>query len=383
MKTVRLGIAGLGVGAFHANIILSGQTPRLQLAAVADLDETRRARFPGVKGFATAGEMIGSGLIDAILVATPHYSHTGLGIAALQAGLHVLVEKPISVHKADALRLLAAHTGKQQVFAAMFNQRTDPYYLKIREYIRNGDLGEVRRVNWIVTDWFRTEAYYASSDWRATWKGEGGGVLLNQCPHNLDMLQWLFGLPARVRAHAGFGRYHRIEVEDDVTAYIDFSNGATGVFTASTGEAPGTNRLEIAGERGRVVYENDRITFTQNAAPMTQFSRMAAEAFARPATTEHVFAAPDHGGQHAGILKNFTAAILDGEKLIAPAAEGLASVEIANAMLLSAWLDKDIPFPLDAELYEKMLNQRIAISSTPKVKKAVVSQPDFSKSFPR
>ncbi|OAM89206.1 Gfo/Idh/MocA family oxidoreductase [Termitidicoccus mucosus] len=383
MKTVRIGIAGLGMGTLHANNILSGQIPRLELAAVADMDEARRAAFPGVKGFATAEEMIGSGLIDAILVATPHYSHTPIGIAALQAGLHVMMEKPLVVHKAEARRLLDAHTGKKQVFAVMFNQRTDPYYRKIREYIRNGDLGEVRRVNWIVTDWFRTEAYYASSAWRATWKGEGGGVLLNQCPHNLDMLQWLFGLPARVRAHAGFGRYHRIEVEDDVTAYIEFSNGATGVFVASTGEAPGTNRLEITGERGRVVYENDRITFTQNAAPMTQFSRVTAEAFARPATTEHVFDAPDHGEQHAGILKNFTGAILDGEKLIAPASEGLASVEIANAMLLSAWLDKDIPFPLDAELYEKMLNQRIAISSAPKVRKTVVNQPDFSKSFRR
>jgi len=388
MKKLRLGIVGLGMGGVHAKNILEGKVPDVELAAVADTDPSRLAQFaqfPNIKTFASADELISigksSGKIDAILIATPHYFHAPIGIAALKAGLHVLVEKPIAVHKADAEKLLAAHTDKKLVLAVVFNQRTDPYYLKIRELVRGGDLGELRRVNWIATHWFRTEAYYASSAWRATWAGEGGGVLLNQCPHNLDTFQWLFGLPVRVRAFCGFGRYHQIEVEDDVTAYMEMSNGATGVFIASTGEAPGTNRLEITGERGRIVYENEKITFTQNETGMTRFSHMATEGFALPATTETVFTYPDHGAQHAGIVQNFADAILRGQPLIAAAEEGLHSVEMANAMLLSSWTGESIPFPMDAQHYEQLLRQHIATSTVKKVKKTAPVTTDYQKSF--
>jgi predicted dehydrogenase len=381
MNPVRIGIVGLGMGAFHANLISSGQVRGLALAAVADPNADKRAKFPGVAGFATAAEMFSSGAIDAVLIATPHYSHTALGIEALRAGLHVLVEKPISVHKADAERLLAAHTDKNRIFAAMFNQRTDPYHLKIREWIQSGQLGDVRRVQWTITNNFRTEAYYASGSWRATWKGEGGGVLLNQSPHNLDLFQWFFGQPVRVRAHCGFGRYHAIEVEDDVTAYVEFANGATGVFVTSTGEAPGSNRLEIAGERGRVVYENDRLVFTRNEAEMSVFSRAATEGFARPATTEEIFTASDHGGQHAAILENFADAILSGAALIAPAEEGIRSVELANAMIQSAWEERTVELPLDAARFERALKAKIAASSVVKTKPVGGAANDFSKSW--
>ena len=289
MGKVRIGIVGLGnMGSTHARSILAGKIDRLELTAVCDLNAAKRAAFPAVPAFETAGALIGSGLIDAVLVATPHYQHTTIGIAALRGGLHVLVEKPISVHKADCERLIAAHRQPAQVFAAMFNQRTDPFYLAIRRLVQGGELGEIRRINWIITDWFRSAAYYASSGWRATWAGEGGGVLLNQCPHNLDLLQWIFGLPRRVRAFCHFGRYHAIEVEDDVTAYLEFAGGATGVFLTSTGEAPGTNRLEITGEGGRLVYESDRIELLRNAVPMSEFSRTTAQSFARPETVGSV-----------------------------------------------------------------------------------------------
>jgi predicted dehydrogenase len=383
MKSVRLGIVGLGMGAVHGNAIVSGRVTRIELAAVADFNESKRAQFPHARGFTSAEEMIASGAIDAILIATPHYAHTSLGIQALNAGLHVLVEKPISVHKADAGRLIAAHGNPRQVFAAMFNQRTDPYYLEIRRLIQSGELGEVRRVNWTITNWFRSAAYYASGSWRATWAGEGGGVLLNQSPHNLDLFQWLFGQPVRVRAQCGFGRYHEIEVEDDVTAYVEFANGGTGVFITSTGEAPGTNRLEIAAERGRLVYENDKIVFTRNEVEMSTFSRTTAERFAAPATTEIVFTAPDHGGQHAEVLQNFADAILDGKPLIAPAAEGLHSVELANAMIMSTWTDETIALPLDAVRYERLLQERIAASTVRKEKRPSAGGADFTSSFGR
>lgn len=386
MSNVRLGIIGLGnMGTVHVTSILAGKVPRLTVTAVADVDPARRARFPQLGQFASAEEMIASGLIDALLIATPHYQHTSLGILALKAGLHVMVEKPVSVHKADAERLIAAYKNKKQIFAAMFNQRTDHFYIKIRDLIRNGELGQVRRVNWIITNWFRTEAYYASGGWRATWAGEGGGVLLNQCPHNLDLFQWMFGMPVSLRSHCGFGKYHAIEVEDDVTTYLEFANGATGVFITSTGEAPGTNRLEIAAERGRLVYEDDKITFTRNETPMTEFSHKATSGFARPETWDVSIPTAGHGGQHNEILRNFTDAILDGAPLVSPAIEGIYSVELANAMLLSAWTEKTVTLPLDAKRYERMLQQKIAESKAgPKKKKKVVAtSDDFTKSYGR
>jgi predicted dehydrogenase len=365
-SVVRLGIAGLGsMGTNHARSILEGKIPRLQLAAVSDVAPAAARTFPGLPFFPTPEALIASGKIDAVLIVTPHYSHTSIGIAALRAGLHVLVEKPISVHKADAERLIAAHTNPRQIFAAMFNQRGDPYYQTIRRLIREGTLGPVRRFQWTVTDWFRPNAYYSTgAGWRATWQGEGGGVLLNQCPHNLDLLSWLFGQPDRVRAHCALGRYHPIEVEDDVTAFLEYDSGATGVFIASTGETPGSNRLEIAAENGRLVLESDRLVFTRNEAPMSEICRTALDAFPKLKTTTEEIACDGHGRQHAAIMENFTEAILDGRPLIAPAAEGLYSVELANAMLLSSFENRTVDLPLDAAHYEKVLQRKIA--ETPK-----------------
>ncbi|HRE07825.1 MAG TPA: Gfo/Idh/MocA family oxidoreductase [Opitutaceae bacterium] len=386
MDKVRIGIVGLGnMGSAHAANIQAGKIRQLELTAVSDMDTARFARVPGVKGFAQVDDMMSSGLIDAILIATPHYDHTSLGIKALKAGLHVMVEKPISVHRADAERLIAAYSNKKQVFAAMFNQRTDLYYRKIRQLIQSGELGELRRVNWIITNWFRTEAYYGSGGWRATWAGEGGGVLLNQCPHNLDLFQWMFGMPTSIRAFCKFGRYHDIEVEDDVTAYCEFANGATGVFITSTGEAPGTNRLEIAAERGRLVYENDTISFTRNEVPMSEFSKSSTQAFARPDSWDITVPAASHGGQHNEILQNFVDAILHGATLLAPAVEGIHSVELANAMLMSAWTDEAVTLPIDGKKYERLLKQKIAESARTKKKarKVVAANEDFAKSFGR
>lgn len=363
MPSVRIGIIGLGgMGRNHARNILDNKVPGLQLTAICDASAQAAEFAPELPFFPTPGALMVSGQVDAVLIATPHFSHTSIGIAALQAGLHVLVEKPISVHKADAERLIAAHTNPRQVFAAMFNQRTDPYYLKIREMVRDGTLGPVRRISWTITNWFRTAAYYASGSWRATWAGEGGGILLNQCPHNLDLFSWMFGQPQRVRAFCRYGRYHDIEVEDDVTAYLEYHDGTTATFIASTGEAPGTNRLEVAAEKGRLVMENNTILFTRNEIPMSEFSRTTPEIFAAPKTTAHVFEFPGHGDQHIGIMRNFAEAILEGKPLIAPAAEGILSVELANAMLHSDFERRAIDLPMDGAAYERALQAKIAAS---------------------
>lgn len=361
MKTVRLGIIGLGnMGATHANSILAGNVTGLELAAVADVSSSRLKQFEQVAGFTSSDALIESGQVDAVLIATPHFSHTTIGIAALRAGLHVLVEKPISPHKADGERLIAAHTDPDQVFAAVFNQRTDARFRRIRSLLQSGELGEIRRIQWTITTWFRSEAYYQSSAWRATWKGEGGGVLINQCPHHLDLMQWMFGMPVRVRAFCQFGRYHDIEVEDEVTAFLEYANGATGLLVTSTGEAPGTNRLEVAAENGRLVFEGDRIELLRNEEGTQAFSRTTDELFGAPAHTSEEIAVEDvRSDQHDEILRNFTAAILEGAPLIAPAAEGLRSVELANAMLLSTWMNETIDLPMSATAYESLLQEQM------------------------
>ncbi len=356
-ECVRLGLVGVGImGKGHAQQVADGAVSGCTLAGLCDVDAGAAKAFPGVPFYDTPRALFASGTIDALLIATPHYQHTELGIAALKAGLHVLVEKPISVDKADAAKLLAAHRNKKQVFAAMFNQRTDPHYRKLRELVRSGELGKIRRINWTITDWFRPEAYYRHAGWRATWAGEGGGVLLNQCPHNLDLYQWIFGMPAQVRGFCQFGRYHDIEVEDDVTAYFQYPDGTTAVFITSTGEAPGANRLEVAGERGRLVMENNSMRFLRNEVPMSEFSRTTKEKFARPDVWDTSIPLPQNRGeQHLGILKNFTNAILHGEELIAPAAEGIHSVELANAIIMSSLEQRTVELPMPAARYAKLL----------------------------
>ncbi len=383
MKKVRLGIIGVGsMGSVHAHTVLDGKVPNLELTALCDPFIQNFTRAPEVRRFKDRKELLRSGIVDAVVIATPHYDHTTIGIEALKAGLHVLVEKPISVHKADCERLIEAHTNKKQIFAAMFNQRTDPHYTRVRELIQNGELGKLRRINWIITNWFRTETYYASGGWRATWAGEGGGVLLNQCPHNLDLFQWMFGMPKQVRAFCQIGRYHKIEVEDDVTAYFQYPDGCTGVFITSTGEAPGTNRLEIVGERGRLIVGSGKLEFTRNEHEMSEFSKTTAGKFSMPPNWEVTI--PVRGGngeQHLGIFKNFTNAILHGEKLIAPAKEGIHSVELANAMLYSSFTEETVELPLSSKKYEALLKKKIKNS---KLKKKVVKNvlvEDMSKSF--
>lgn len=382
MTKVRLGVIGLGnIGRHHASCLRAGKIIGAELVSVANPSRAKLQEFSGLKTFDSGEGLIASGTVDAVVIATPHYQHTSLGLLALQHGLHVMVEKPISAHKADAERLIAAHRQRPSlVFAAMFQLRTEPRYQKIRALIQSGELGEVVRVNWIMTDWYRTQAYYASSAWRATWKGEGGGVLLNQCPHNLDMWQWLLGMPARLRGFCRLGRYHAIEVEDDVTAYLDYPSGTTGVFVASTGEAPGTNRLEITGTRGRLVLEGGRLRWTRTAMDTREFSDSAQAGFAQPEVTETEVPFESVAEPHAVLMQNFVDAILQGEPLIAPGEEGLASVELANAILYSSLTGQTLELPLDGEAYEKRLHELIA-GSTLKKKVVEVSASDFTSSF--
>ena len=381
MDKIRLGIIGMGnIGKYHAEYLLNRKINRCELVAVCDANVAPLEQFKPLKIFGDGGQLIQSGAVDAVIIATPHFQHTTLGIAALENGVHAMVEKPISSHKADAERLIAAHKKHSKIiFAGMFQLRTEPRYLKIQKLIKE-DLGEIVRVNWINTDWFRTEAYYASSGWRATWKGEGGGVLLNQCLHNLDTLQWLCGMPARARGFCQIGRFHQIEVEDNVTVYLEWANGATGTFISSTGETPGTNRFEIVGTRGTLVLENNKLTLTRNEADMLEFSKTAKQGFVKPGSRTEEIAFENAAAPHATMVQNFVNAILDGAPLIAPGEEGINSVELANVMIYSSLLGQTMELPMDGAAWEKKLNQLIAESKIEK-KVVKVATDDFASSF--
>ena len=367
-KVVRLGVIGLGImGTTHANYLKAGEIKGCKLTAVCDVVAKKTEAFPDAKAFTNYKDLISSGEVDAVLIATPHYMHTPIGIEALKAGLHVLVEKPISVHIADAQRLIDAHSNPKQVFSAMFMLRTRGAYKKIKQLIDEGELGELIRVSWIVTNWFRSEAYYKSSDWRATWEGEGGGVLVNQCPHNLDLLQWLLGMPSRVRAFCGIGKFHNVEVEDQVTAYLEYPNGASGTFITTTGEAPGTNRLEIAGTRGKLVLENDKIHFTRNEIPVDKFIKTTEKLFGSPEVWQIEIPITNSPiNSHRLITQNFVDAILKGTELVAPAEDGINSVQLANAILYSSMKEETVEMPLDGAAFEKLLKGLIEKSKKEK-----------------
>ncbi|NLZ56042.1 MAG: Gfo/Idh/MocA family oxidoreductase [Clostridiaceae bacterium] len=363
-NTVRIGVIGMGnMGTAHAKSIIDGKVPGLELAAMADIRATRRdwvqenmSEYPW---YDSAEDLIKKSDVDAVLIAVPHYEHVPLSILALEQGKHVLLEKPISVQVSEARRLNAVADRAEHTFAIMFNQRTNPLYRRMRQMIMDGELGAIKRTNWIITTWYRTQSYYDSGDWRATWSGEGGGVLLNQCPHNLDLWQWICGMPNRVRAFCHVGKWHDIEVEDDVTAYVEYPDGGTGVFVTSTADAPGTNRLEIVGDRGKMICENDQLRICRLKVDEREFCRTS-QGFQQPEGEWEVIEMGDDNPQHIGILRNFTRHILAGEPLISPGQEGINSLMLSNAMYLSSWLDKAVELPIDDELFDQHLKVKIA-----------------------
>ncbi|MFZ2654646.1 MAG: Gfo/Idh/MocA family oxidoreductase [Victivallales bacterium] len=384
MKELRFGIIGIGnMGGPHMGFVK--ETPGAKLAAVCDIDREKadkNAEKAGVKAYYNPAELIRSGDVDAIIIATPHYDHTPIAIDAFKNGLHVLTEKPVAVHKADAQKMIDAH-GKRKdlLFGVMFQQRTEGMYMKLKQLLASGEFGEVRRINWIITNWFRSQRYYDSGGWRATWRGEGGGVLLNQCPHNLDLFQWFFGMPSKLRAFCSFGKFHKIEVEDDVTAYCEYPNGASAVFMTSTGDFPGTNRLEITCDRGRVIVENGKILFNRTEVPLRKYCMTTDKQFEGPAcwNVEIPYANPQ-GAAHQRVIEAFTRAALYGEKLVARGEEGINSIELANAMIYSSIKAKTVEFPLNASEYAKVLNGLVKTSKYQK-KQVKAGKADFAASF--
>ena len=385
MDEVRIGVAGIGgMGGNHCEYLSKGQIPAGRLAAVADASPERlawaKSNLDGVERFDTPEGMIGSGEIDAVLIATPHYLHPPIAIAAFEAGLHVMSEKPAGVYTRQVKQMNAAAEKAGTVFALMLNQRARGQTRKLHELVSSGELGEIQRTNYIITDWFRAQSYYDSGGWRATWAGEGGGVLANQCPHNLDLWQWVCGMPSRLRGFCYFGKHHDIEVEDDVTAFVEYPNGATGVFVTGTGDAPGTNRLEITGDRGKIVAEDGGIVFHRTEQSVSRFLKEYPGGFGSPDVWTCKVPPAGGDGEHRTITANWVQSIRDGgeTELLAPGLDGIHSVELFNAMLLSTWTDSWVDIPVDADLYYDELQKRVATS---KVKEGPSRTMDVKDSF--
>ena len=368
MEKVRFGIVGVGnMGSAHAKNFLKGNVENGVLTAICDRKQAKMDAIASLEGgdavkqFTDYREMFESGLCDAVIVAVPHYDHPKLVIDALNAGLNAVCEKPAGVYTKQVKEMNRVAEKSDKLFTMMFNQRTNCVYRKMREMVMDGTLGEIKRVTWIITTWYRSQSYYDSGDWRATWRGEGGGVLFNQCPHQLDLLQWVTGMmPEKVRSFCHFGKWHDIEVEDDVTVYMEFPNGATGVFVTSTGDTPGTNRFEILGNNGKLICDGGWLTFTKLKTPEREFNANYKGGFGEPEKEEIPVETDGKDPQHLGILNNFANAILGLEPLFVNGTEGLNGVELMDSMLLSTWLDQTVTLPIDDDLYLAELNKRIA-----------------------
>lgn len=369
MNVLKFGIIGIGnMGSAHLNCLKSGEIEGATVVAACDTDAEKRriaaAKHPDIRIFKSADDLINSGEVDGVIVATPHKFHADIAIKALEAGLHVLVEKPedITVSKAKLLNETAEKSGK--IFGIMFNQRTNPLFCEARDIVQSGKLGKLKRSVWIVTNWYRTQAYYDSGSWRATWLGEGGGVLLNQAPHNLDIWQWICGVPQKITARCDVAKYHNIEVEDEAVIMAEYSDGATGMFITSTGEYPGTNRLEITGTLGKIVLENNLIKWWRLNEDEEKVRFNAKEGFTQIETEYLEIKPTTNETAHKGILQNFTNAVLFGEELIAPGTDGIKELTISNAAYLSAWNGgKEVEIPFDAEEFDALLSQRAKKSS--------------------
>lgn len=363
MDSLKVGIIGIGnIGSAHASCIMKGEISNLELVAVCDINSERLGAFavnyPGIEVFSDYNALIASKAVDAVIIAVPHPLHAEIAIAAFENGLNVLLEKPADISVSKVLKLNKAAKESGKVFCIMFNQRTNPLYRKTRKIVAGGLLGEFKRTIWIITNWYRTQHYYDSGDWRATWSGEGGGVLINQAPHNLDLWQWICGMPESVSAHCDIAKYHNIEVEDVATVLTRYKNGATGVFITSTGEFPGTNRLEISGTLGKLVLENEILKWWKLKEDERKVCFSSEKGCEKIDYDYFEFTADTPESGHKGILQNFTNAVLFGEELISPGKEGINELTLSNAAYLSCWNSgKEVKLPFDTDEFDKKLSE--------------------------
>lgn len=386
MEKVRFGIIGVGAqGGAYAGF-LTGKAgfpgmpapecpPHCALGALCDIDPAKKEmcaeKYPEFPFYEDWKDMVASGDVDAVITTVPHYLHPEIAIYCLEHGMNVLVEKPAGVY-AKAVREMnecaAAHPDVN--FGIMFNQRTNKLYQQVKALVESGELGQIRRSNWIINTWWRPDSYYKQSDWRATWGGEGGGVLVNQAPHQLDLWQWICGVPTTVYANCICGDHRDIVVENDVTVITEYANGATGSFVTCTHDPVGTDRFEIDLDGGKIVVDDSKkaTVYRLNKPEPEMNETMSMMDVARLTmgnasgglyTTEEFENTDGWGFQHTTVMENFARHIIDGTPLLAPGSDGINGVNLANAIQLSSWLGEKVNNPVDEELYLAELNKKI------------------------
>jgi len=364
MKDVKVGIVGIGgMGINYAKMIIKGEIPYADLISICDInpDRLKWARENldrDIKTYTDLNEFLSSG-IEAVIIATTHYHHPPIAIKAFEKGIHVLIEKPAGVYTKQVKEMNKIAQKSNRIFSIMYNQRTNPIYQKLKYMIENDELGKIKRITWIFTGWYRPQSYYDMNEWRGTWKGEGGGILLNQGIHQIDLIQWIFGMPKRIRAFLGFGKYHKIEVEDDAFLYMEYNDGKTVIFITSTGEAPTTNYLEVIGDKGKIVIEDEKIIFWKLKIPESEFRIKEKNPYSQPPYEKYEIHVTEENPKHKGILNNFISAIIYNTPLLVKGEEGINALEIVNASYLSSWMDSWIYLPIDDELYYEKLKEKV------------------------
>lgn len=375
-KKIRLGIIGLGAeGGMYANFLQEGRVENMEIGAICDIlpEKKEKADEYGVPFYSDYKELITSGDVDAIVTTVPHYLHPEMGIFALENNIHALVEKPVGVYTKQANELIEfAKTKPELKFGVFFNQRTNQLYKDLKDIMDSGELGKLRHTSWIITTWWRPQGYYNQSDWRATWGGEGGGVLVNQAPHQLDLWQWICGTPEKVFARNAYGFRRDIAVEDEVHALVSFPDGASGAFITCTHDLIGTDRLEILCDKGKIVVDDsNKVTISRLVENEEVLSKgmdmedvkklftgqLDMDQYVSVETKEYESV---WGEQHCDVMRNFAAAINGEEELLAPGSDGIYGVQLANGIHLSSWTGKEIDLVnFDEETYLEELNKRI------------------------
>ena len=370
MKTAIIGVGNMG--SKYASFIQDGMIKGMELGAITRVrGDYREMLLPsiqsGVPVYETGDALFdavesGALEIDAVVIATPHYAHEEAAVRAFRNGLHVLSDKPSGVYSRQARHMEEAAEQSGKVFGMIFNQRALPVHRQLYELVRSGKYGALKRVNWVATDWYRPEQYYTASSWHATWAKDGGGILLNQCPHNLDLLQWICGMPQNVQGFCKEGHFHDIEVEDDVTIYFEWENGATGTLVASTGDAPGINRLEISMEEAKIVCENGTIRigelFGELGLKEAEYRKSSTDLFRKINGTWTELNPDREENAYQKILQSFAYEGMGKGKCIAAGSEGRKSLLLSNAVYLSSWEKRMVVLPKPGTAEETVFEHR-------------------------
>ena len=376
MDKVRFGIIGVGgMGNGHARNMPF--IPEVELTAVCDIAQgalNKAMEAYSVPGFDKHEDLLNSGLVDAVIVATPHYLHPPIAVAAMNKGIHVISEKPIAVTVAGAEWMINTAEKTGVAFSVMFQQRSFPVYQAAKKLVNEGRLGSLYRTL-IVDTHFRSQAYYNSAGWRATWKGEGGGVLLNQAPHGMDIFTWLAGMPSKVVAQVNT-RQHDIEVEDEASALLEYSNGAVGYIIESVNEIPNGTRIELCGEYGKLLVDNQQLKFWGVVPGVRTYSDASTEMWGRPESESEEVMLEERWQGHSAIVNNVALAIMKGEPLISPRSDAIYSLELANAMLLSGHSGNPVTLPVDRESYNKFIEEKQASSKEKDVVDQRITDPN-------